>query len=971
MKKKLAIFLAFAIVLSSLAPVFAEKESSPYEEAGRILEKAGVLKGSSSGDLMLDKKFKRQDMVILMSRLYGEEAEAKKFPIQKTFKDLNDKFYQPYVSWAVDKNIITGMSATRFGFGENVTVQQYQTVLLRSLGYEKEAKDWHKVPEFAGKVGIMKDLTVANKSEAERGLMAQMTINALRLKTKGSDKTLAEQLKIELPSDLKVESSFTVSKDLLTIKGKIKDVKEMKAILTPVDSSQKSIEKTIKVNPNGDFTVVFDNLVSGEYNYKFKLDKKVSQETKIKIDELPFELVDISANNLREIHLTFTNPVDSSSGLFYDNYTTDAGDIGSARLANNDKTVILTLSAGKTMINQKSYNISAQNIVSKSGQSLTLDNETFTVFDNAPPEVVDVKALGNQRVQITLSEPVKFPAVSSFQIDGKRFAGRVQNNDNIITLVYPIHQKIEAGEHVVSIAGLEDYAGYRGVAVNKAFKVINDTSIPTIKNYYASMEEVVLEFDKEIDENSLNRTNFYWMSGSNKRHPDNIKVNGPKVTMTFSGNNTLPTHEVPFTFEKVKDYFGNTLTKKSITLKATVDTTSPKVLSANPTSDGKAINVVYSKNVRATNRSFYKLTDKNKKTLAIRSIEGSGRNYKINLASTMPEGINKLEISGVKDTTLLENTLIPFTKEFVMSDVEEPKIINHSGSLNEIILMFNKDMDLQTATNPANYLISINNRLTYLPNSTDFEPIGDSKTLLIRLPRQIDGTNVDIGQNGTVKQIQVLGLKANNGVLLTPTTLNFTSSNQGEANIKSATLKEAGIIEAVFDQPITYASVNDFSISGEKIVDVQALGGGVVRIITDSKDKTNIANQLEVKVNNNMSTLLNTKVRPSRMAITDKVAPRIQEVNNLQRSPGTIYLPFTEDLDSSLQSAYKRDLIVEKIGYGKVDFTTTVYKNEIRIYVANESSQDEYTVRLVDRPNIISDLNGNIIEGDGKEYLAR
>ena len=470
MKKVLAIFLALLMVLGALVPALAES-TNPYSEEGAILEDLKVLNGSETGDLMLDKKFKRQDMVVLMSRLYGESDKAAVFKVDKMFKDVRDKFYRPYIAWSIDKKLITGMSKTEFGFGQFVTAQQYQTVLLRTLGYEKEANDWHKVPEHSTKIGIMKDLNIKPTTQIDRGVMAKMTVNALRLNINGEKQTLAEKLKLDVPSDLKVESKFTVERDVLTIRGNIKDVKDMKIVLSPVDKGIKTVEKPVEIKSNGDFEVVFDNLVSGDYSYKFVIGGKSSDSTKVTINQLPFELVDIIADNLKEIKLNFTNPVDPKSANLKSNFTTDAGEIASIRLENNGKTVVLSLDANTVMINQRPYIVNIYNIVSRSGQTLKLENQKFSAFDNKQPEVVEVKALGNKRIKVTLSEPVKFPSISNFKVDEKRFTGRITNKDNVVTLIYPSYENIEDGNHVLNISGLEDYAGYRGLTVDKNFKV--------------------------------------------------------------------------------------------------------------------------------------------------------------------------------------------------------------------------------------------------------------------------------------------------------------------------------------------------------------------------------------------------------------------------------------------------------------------------------------------------------------------
>lgn len=216
MKKTLSLLLVLAMVLGSFSFAFAdEAKVDPAVEAGEFLKKAGVLEGSDSGDLMLDKQLKRQDAVVLLSRLMKAEEEAKKFPVTEeypTFKDITNNYYKPYLAWAQANKYYEGHNAEKFGYGEFLTAQQYATVLLRALGYEvNDAEAYKAAFETAKKLGIMKDLKVEEKAEITRGQMAQMTFNALGLKMKGSDKTLAEFLGIEMPApaELKVEKVET------------------------------------------------------------------------------------------------------------------------------------------------------------------------------------------------------------------------------------------------------------------------------------------------------------------------------------------------------------------------------------------------------------------------------------------------------------------------------------------------------------------------------------------------------------------------------------------------------------------------------------------------------------------------------------------------------------------------------------------------------------------------------------------
>ena len=199
--KKLILVLCIAL-LFSLIPYsnsYADEVLKP-----EVLKELGLLKGDSYGNLMLDKPLKRQDMVVLLSRLYKEENKASKYLMPPDFNDLNrtNSYYHSYIKWAVDKNLIIGMAGKRFGFGEYVKVQDFQVVLLRVLDYKEESGLYASVPDIATKLGIMKGLDLKPSARLLRKDMAYMTLNALQLNKKGSPLTLAQILEI----DLKIES---------------------------------------------------------------------------------------------------------------------------------------------------------------------------------------------------------------------------------------------------------------------------------------------------------------------------------------------------------------------------------------------------------------------------------------------------------------------------------------------------------------------------------------------------------------------------------------------------------------------------------------------------------------------------------------------------------------------------------------------------------------------------------------------
>ncbi|MBC7196295.1 MAG: S-layer homology domain-containing protein, partial [Deferribacterales bacterium] len=59
MKRTLSLVLALVMVLGMI-PVYAQA-ATPQEEAGKLLEQLGVLKGDQNGNLMLNQTLLRRD----------------------------------------------------------------------------------------------------------------------------------------------------------------------------------------------------------------------------------------------------------------------------------------------------------------------------------------------------------------------------------------------------------------------------------------------------------------------------------------------------------------------------------------------------------------------------------------------------------------------------------------------------------------------------------------------------------------------------------------------------------------------------------------------------------------------------------------------------------------------------------------------------------------------------------------------
>lgn len=268
MKRLLSLILAIVLLLG--IPMQAAAVS-PYTMEGEFLKDLGVLKGGTDGDLMLESNLTREQMVVLISRLYGKESEAEVFMSSNTFTDLKpeNKYYIPFILWAKDQGLIQGMTTTTFGIGQTVTTQQFQTVLLRSLGYTEEAKDWYNVPAFSQQIGLMQGLNFNPDAKLNRGQVAAMLVNALSLNIKGTSSPLAVKLRLVSspgsagkPEVLTVELSADGKSISIIFNKEIQGIKKDNYDLTG-PSGEKILIESIRSDENQIELKLYEVLPSG------------------------------------------------------------------------------------------------------------------------------------------------------------------------------------------------------------------------------------------------------------------------------------------------------------------------------------------------------------------------------------------------------------------------------------------------------------------------------------------------------------------------------------------------------------------------------------------------------------------------------------------------------------------------------------------------------------------------------------
>ncbi len=192
----MVIILVLVLMLASVISN-ANAQNSPdlEEEIAVLLTEIGLLKGDQDGNLMLDNKLTREQMVVIISRLKNVEDEARVYPVDGIkFKDVPEQGeYKHYIAWAQGNKIILGYSSERFGFKDYLTGWQAKAILVRTLGYTETSDE--DMNNKADELGITTGVHFDDDTPIMRRTMAVLMYNSLFAKT-SEGKILGEELGI-------------------------------------------------------------------------------------------------------------------------------------------------------------------------------------------------------------------------------------------------------------------------------------------------------------------------------------------------------------------------------------------------------------------------------------------------------------------------------------------------------------------------------------------------------------------------------------------------------------------------------------------------------------------------------------------------------------------------------------------------------------------------------------------------------
>lgn len=189
----LCLLLLFGLTIAAHAADVGDADAQALYELG-LFRGVGTLENGSP-DFALDDALTRQEAVVMLVRLLGEEQTALNGTWEMPFTDVAD-WAKPYVGYAYANGLTKGVSDAAFGGTQTVSATQYLTFALRALGYTSgEDFRWDAAWELTDTLGMTwSDYNADTNDWFLRGDAAFVSRRALQTACKDGSGTLLDAL---------------------------------------------------------------------------------------------------------------------------------------------------------------------------------------------------------------------------------------------------------------------------------------------------------------------------------------------------------------------------------------------------------------------------------------------------------------------------------------------------------------------------------------------------------------------------------------------------------------------------------------------------------------------------------------------------------------------------------------------------------------------------------------------------------
>lgn len=544
----------------------------------------------------------------------------------------------------------------------------------------------------------------------------------------------------------------------------------------------------------------------------------------------------ISAINLNQIIVKFTQPVDETSAETASNYS-----LGGVNLTGSDKfelqsdktTLVINLDTAKSQYSKAILKVKGSVISGDNASIVTVPEFTqeLSFSDVTVPTVKSVKVTGNKKLTVEFSETVKMPAGfvtaagTKFKIDGQYLTNYGFSSATAVnvTASLPVYaNKIElnfataipAGTHNLTVlegnsTDLVDAAGFKLAEQSSTFGIDAVTNAPQVVSVEGENNGTIyVTYDRSMDTTALTAAN-YKMNGTALGTAGTFKSGTNDTIVKFTGVPSIAKGANVLTIVKdtVKDSYGNKLDVNNdtrISFTATEDTVKPSVVSVTAITNTK-VRVKFSEAVAdtyATNLANYKLKDSSGTTITLNSTPvavGSTPTDTYDITTPALTGSNyTLEIKNIVDTAATPNKIDTYTATFNGKDDVAPTVTEAvqvgTSPSQKVAVMFSEAMDASTITNLANYYyVDSASQVRTLPSGTTVVAGADNKSVEITFPSSylVNGAGATAEYN--VSNLVIGNIKDVAGNILS--NISYTTSSIVAAN--SGTVKPTYVSDSL------------------------------------------------------------------------------------------------------------------------------------------------------------------------------
>ena len=182
----LALVLVFSLMLSTVAfAAFTDvKADDDYAEAIETLAALGILKGYEDGTFGADKAITRAEAVAVVNRIQDLSGASAGAQGASLYTDVAADFWAlGDINLATQMGTVSGDGNGNFRPNDQVSYQEMVKMLVVALGYAPAAADMGGWPTgylvVASQQGVLENTTNVGAAPATRGVVAQLTFNAL------------------------------------------------------------------------------------------------------------------------------------------------------------------------------------------------------------------------------------------------------------------------------------------------------------------------------------------------------------------------------------------------------------------------------------------------------------------------------------------------------------------------------------------------------------------------------------------------------------------------------------------------------------------------------------------------------------------------------------------------------------------------------------------------------------------------